>query len=57
MIRHISPALVENLEDWQVILALHQLDFDGLITLDYEMLNLPKEITVVHQTHSTLVAH
>lgn len=55
MLRHIDPALVADKEDWEVILALYQLGYDGLITLDAAMLQLTKEIAVVHQTRSTLV--
>jgi len=56
MIRHISPKLTQDLDDWQVLLALRQLGYDGLITLDYNMLELPKEMAVLHQTELTLVA-
>jgi hypothetical protein len=56
LLHRISEKLVDKLEDWQVILALHQMGYDGLITLDYEMLSLSREMAAVHQTKSTLVA-
>jgi len=52
----IDPRLVEDKDDWEVILALHQLGYDGLITADYNMTRLPREMAVIHQTRSTLVA-
>jgi hypothetical protein len=55
MLRHVSTELVADREDWEVILALDQLGYDGLITLDSAMLQLTKEVTLVHQTRSTLV--
>lgn len=56
-LRDIDPVLVANIEDWQILLALHHhaRDWDGLITTDSEMLNLPREIAVVEQTKLTLV--
>lgn len=56
MVRHISPMLVDDMDDWQVLLALTQRGLAGLITLDYSMLDLPKEMAVVHQTKTTLIA-
>jgi len=56
MIKDISPLLVENVEDWQVLLALSQREYHGFISLDFEAIVLPKEMAVVHQTHLTVVA-
>jgi hypothetical protein len=46
-----------TLEDWQVLLALHADGpaWDGLITTDARMLNLPRELAVLCQTKLTLV--
>ncbi len=55
VIRDIDARLVDRLEDWEVLLGLHQLGFSGLITLDSQMLDLPREMAVLHQTNSTLV--
>jgi hypothetical protein len=48
---------MQTLEDWEVLLALyhHERDWDGLITTDSSMLSLPRELTVLMQTHLTLV--
>lgn len=56
-LRDIDPMLVGNIEDWQILLALHHhaRDWDGLITTDSGMLNLAREIAVVEQTKLTLV--
>jgi hypothetical protein len=45
-----------DLDDWQVLLALHHDDrsWDGLITTDSGMLSLPRELCVLMQTHLTL---
>lgn len=56
LLHRISEKMVDKLEDWEVILALHQQGYDGLITLDYEMLSLSREMAAVHQTKCTLVA-
>jgi len=55
-IRDIDPLLAE-IEDWQVLLALlhHAQPWDGLITNDARMLNLPREMAVLRQTNLTLV--
>ena len=46
-----------DLDDWEVLLALHHHDreYDGLITTDSSMLNLPRELSVLIQTRLTLV--
>ena len=44
-------------EDWELLLALHhhELPWEGLITTDDSMLNLPRELAVIMQTQLTLV--
>ena len=46
-----------ELDDWELFLALHRLHprWDGLITNDDTLLAQPKEMTVLSQTHLTLV--
>jgi len=46
-----------DLDDWQVLLALHHHErpFDGLITTDDSILNQGRELEVVRQTNLTLV--
>jgi hypothetical protein len=56
MIKKISPLLIENVDDWQVLLALAQKQYHGFISLDFEAIALPKEMAVVHQTNLTVVA-
>jgi hypothetical protein len=53
----IDAALAE-LDDWQVLLALHhhREPWDGLITTDTSILNQPRELAVLIQTKLTLVA-
>jgi hypothetical protein len=55
-LREIDPQLSE-IDDWQVLLALshHAREWDGLITNDGRMLNLPREMCVLRQTNLTLV--
>jgi len=56
-LRAIDPGLTANIEDWQVLLALHLHDraWDGLITTDSGIVNLPREVAVVRQTNLTLI--
>nr|MBA2601366.1 hypothetical protein [Actinomycetota bacterium] len=53
----IDPRLTENMDDWQILLALHHHaePWDGLITTDSGMLALPRELAVVLQTKLSLV--
>lgn len=46
-----------ELEDWELLLALyhHEQPWDGLITTDSSILFQPLELTVLIQTHLTLV--
>ena len=55
-LREIDPALTE-IDDWQVLLALYHdpRPWDGLVTNDRHMLNLPREMAVLRQTNLTLV--
>jgi hypothetical protein len=54
-IRHIDPRL-RQMDDWRLLLSLHHLqDWDGLLSTDARMLNLPRELAVIHQTRLTLV--
>lgn len=55
-LRKADSRLVGNSEDWAVLLRLHQLGYDGFLTTDGRMIENPKVIAVLHQTHSTLVA-
>ena len=44
------------MDDWELLLSLHHMQaWDGLITTDSRMLNLPRELAVLHQTNLTLV--
>jgi hypothetical protein len=56
LISRIDKRLVDRLDDWEVILALSQIGYEGLVTLDASMLELPRELAVVHQTNFTLFA-
>jgi hypothetical protein len=55
-LREIDPQLAE-IDDWEVLVALthHEAQWDGLITNDSGMLNLPREMSVLRQTNLTLV--
>lgn len=54
---NIDSRLTADIEDWQILLALHlhPRPWDGLITTDSGILSLPREIAVIMQTHLTLV--
>jgi hypothetical protein len=53
----IDARLQEDIEDWEILLALHHHErtWDGLITTDTGMLALPRELSVLMQTKLTLV--
>jgi hypothetical protein len=55
-VRSVDPLLAE-LDDWELLLALHHhaRPWDGLVTTDSGMLNLPREMAVLRQTNLTLV--
>jgi hypothetical protein len=52
----VDAALVGGIEDWELLVGLHRHGLDGLITTDFAMLELPKEMAVLHQTKLTVVA-
>jgi hypothetical protein len=56
-LRHIDPLLTEDIDDWQVLLALHHHErpWDGLIMNDSRILNSARELAVLRQTNMTLV--
>ena len=56
-LRQIDARLTADIDDWEVILALHHHErpWDGLVTTDEGMLSLPRELSVVRQTNFTLV--
>lgn len=43
-------------DDWQLLLALSQKGYDGLVTQDAKMLSLPKELLVIEQTKLKVIA-
>ncbi|MGE3138156.1 MAG: hypothetical protein AB7I08_08535 [Thermoleophilia bacterium] len=56
-LRRIDARLPTFEDDWRILLALHHHadPWDGLITTDSGMLNLPREMAVLEQTKLTLV--
>ena len=54
-IRSIDPRLTGGLPDDRLILALHQLGIEGLVTNDDRMLSLPEVLAIVQQTGLTIV--
>jgi hypothetical protein len=56
-LREVDALLTAEIEDWEVLLALHHhvRPWDGLITTDSGILNLPREMAVLRQTNLTLV--
>ena len=54
-IRAIDTGL-RRMDDWRLLLSLYHLrEWDGLISTDSRMINLPREVSVLHQTKLTLV--
>lgn len=53
----IDPRLSDDIDDWKILLALHhhREPWDGLISTDSGMLNLPRELAALMQTKLTLV--
>jgi hypothetical protein len=45
-----------DLDDRPLIIALHQMGWDGLVTNNYRMLNVPEEIAAIVQTKTIIVA-
>jgi hypothetical protein len=54
-LREIDPRLTRGFDDWQVVLALSQLGFDGFVTNDDDMLWLPEVVSVIEQTAMSVV--
>lgn len=54
-IRSMDPRLTRGLADDRLILALHQLAVEGLVTNDDRMLALPEVLAVIQQTGFTVV--
>lgn len=44
------------LSDRQLFIALHQLGFDGLVTNNYKMLDVPEEVATIIKTKAVVVA-
>ena len=55
-IRTIEPRLTGGVGDHRVILGLHQLRIEGLVTNDANMLSLPEVLSVIEQTGFSVVA-
>ena len=54
-LRKIEPRL-STLDDRTLVVALHQLGFEGLVTNNYEMLKNPKELAAIIATKLTVFA-
>jgi hypothetical protein len=54
-LREIDPRLTRGFDDWQVVLALSQLGFDGFVTNDDDMLWVPEVVSVIEQTAMSVV--
>ena len=54
-LRTIHPQLAE-LDDRRLLIALKQLGFEGLVTLNYKMLRNPSELAAVLKTEMTIFA-
>ena len=54
-LRHIDPRL-PSLDDRPLLIALKQLGFDGLVTLNYKMLRNPRELAAVIKTQISIFA-
>jgi hypothetical protein len=54
-LREIDPRL-SDLEDRPLFIALHQLGWDGLITNNYKMLDVPSEIAAIVKTKAIVIA-
>lgn len=54
-LRDFDATLTQDVEDWEILVAISRREFDGFITGDDSMLWLSKEITVLIQTRLTLV--
>lgn len=54
-LRRIDTRLT-NLADRELIIALHQMHFDWLVTNNYKMLKNPQELAAIHKTGLTVFA-
>jgi hypothetical protein len=54
-LREIDPRL-SDLDDRPLFIALHQLGWDGLITNNYKMLDVPTEIAAIVKTKAIVIA-
>jgi len=54
-VRKIDPAL-SDLSDRNLFIVLKQLGFDGLVTNNYKMLNVPEEVAAIVSTKATVIA-
>ncbi len=54
-LRGIDPRM-SDLDDRSLIIALHQFGWDGLITNNYKMLDVPAEVAAIVKTKLTVVA-
>lgn len=54
-VRNIDGRLL-TLDDHQLILALHQSGYEGLVTNDHHMLDLPEVLAIIKQTKFSVVA-
>jgi hypothetical protein len=54
-VRDIDPRMAEA-DDWQLLLALSQLGWDGLVNIDPAMLSLPRELIVIERAKLKVIA-
>lgn len=54
-VRRIDPAL-SDLSDRALFIVLKQLGFDGSVTNNYKMLNVPEEVAAIVSTKATVIA-
>lgn len=54
-LQYVDPALVAGREDWEILVELYKRGYDGFVTADSSMIQLPKELVILIQTRLTLV--
>ena len=54
-VTEIDPRL-SDVSDRELFIALYQLGFDGLVTNNWRMLNIEREVAAIIQTKATVVA-
>ena len=54
-LQSIDPLLTAGHDDWEILLELSKRNYDGFITADSSMIQLPRELVVLIQTRLTLV--